>query len=165
MDATEEEALATYRRYVATRDRIEAGEASWNELSKFFTEDAVFIDPAWGRVEGRDNIRTFLSHSMKGLEDWTFPERWTMVDRHRVVTMFEQRIGAAADGTTNTQPGMSVLYYAGDGMFCYELDMLNMAHVTEDLRAMQWRPAGEFHMPPKQPNRDWSLPTAWQHLT
>ena len=164
MTQIEQEALAAYRSYVEARDRIDAGELSWDALAEFFTEDAVFIDPAWGRVEGRDNIREFLGKSMKGLDDWTFPESWTMVDGHRVVTMFEQRIGPAADGSKHTQPGLSILYYAGDGKFCYEFDMMNMAHISEDLRAMQWRPQGEFHMPPEQPVRDWSLPAAWRHL-
>jgi len=160
----EQEARETYRRYVATRDRVERGELGWDALADFFTEDAVFIDPAWGRVEGRDNIRKFLSESMAGLDDWAFPELWTTADGHRLVTMWAQRIGADADGVKNTQPGLSIMYYAGDGKFCYELDLLNMAHVNEDLRAMKWRPQGEFNMPPKQPNRDWSLPPAWKHL-
>ena len=163
-DDTEREARETYDRYVKTRDRIESGELSWDSLADFFTDDAVFIDPAWGRVEGKDEIRKFLSESMLGLEDWTFPERWTMVDGHRIVTMWEQRIGNEADGLKNTQPGLSILYYAADGKFCYELDLLNMTHVLEDMHSMQWRPSGDFNMPPKQPVRDWSLPKAWQHL-
>ena len=41
--------------------------------------DAVYIDPAWGRVEGRGEIRKFLEESMAGLEGWTFPRDWTVV--------------------------------------------------------------------------------------
>ena len=164
MAGIEEEALAAYKAYVEARDRIEAGELSWDALGEFFTEDAVFIDPAWGRVEGLDNIREFLRDSMLGLDDWKFPERWTFADGHRVVTMFEQRIGPEADGIKFTQPGISILYYAGDGKFCYELDLLNMAHVLDDMRAAQWKPSGDFNIPPKEPNRDWSLPPAWRHL-
>lgn len=160
----EKEALAAYRSYVEARERIVAERRTWDELAEFFTDDAVFIDPAWGRVEGLDNIRAFMRDSMTGLEDWSFPEQWTTADGHRIVTMWEQRIGPEADGRVNTQPGISILYYAGDGKFCYELDLLNMVHVFEDLRAMQWRPAGPLHTPPKQPNRDWSLPAAWRHL-
>ena len=75
-----EEIRAAYRRYVATRDRIEAGELGWDALAEFFTEDAVFIDPAWGRVDGLPAITKFLSESMAGLDDWSFPEAWTMVE-------------------------------------------------------------------------------------
>jgi hypothetical protein len=58
-----EEILETYERYVSTRDRVEAGELGWQALADFFTEDATFIDPAWGRIEGRDAIRQFLGAS------------------------------------------------------------------------------------------------------
>jgi hypothetical protein len=42
--------------------------------------------------------------------------------------------------------------------------MLNMTHVGETLKAMRWRPPPGFNMPPRQPNRDVSLPPAWAHL-
>lgn len=164
MSEIEKEALAAYRRYIEARRRIVAERRCWDELADFFTEDAVFIDPAWGRVEGLSNIRAFMRDSMTGLEDWSFPETWTMVDGPRVVSMWEQRVGGDADGRRNTQPGVSILYYAGGGKFCYELDLLNMVHVLADLRAMKWRPGPGAQKPPDQPNRDWSLPAAWRHL-
>jgi len=42
--------------------------------------------------------------------------------------------------------------------------MLNMTHVGETLKAMQWRPPGVVHAPPRHPDRDVSLPPAWAHL-
>ena len=60
MAHSEQEIRATYERYVATRDRVEAGELGWDALAAFFTDDATFIDPAWGRVEGIAAIREFL---------------------------------------------------------------------------------------------------------
>ena len=56
------------------------------------------------------------------------------------------------------------LYYAGNGLFCYSHDMLNMTHVGETIGAMGWRPPATFNMPPRQPNRDVALPKAWAHL-
>ena len=81
-----EEILETYERYVSTRDRVEAGELGWQALADFFTEDATFIDPAWGRIEGRDAIRQFLEDSMAGLEGWTFPRQWTAVEGNLLVS-------------------------------------------------------------------------------
>ena len=49
-----DEIIATHDRLLATRNAIERGERPWSDLGAFFTEDATFIDPAWGRVEGRD---------------------------------------------------------------------------------------------------------------
>jgi hypothetical protein len=42
--------------------------------------------------------------------------------------------------------------------------MLNMTHVGQTMRAMAWKPPSEFNMPPRDPNRDVSLPKAWAHL-
>lgn len=149
----EAEARETHAAYVATRERIQAGELPWSALGEFFTEDAVFIDPAWGRVEGIDAILGFLEESMAGLDGWRFPEQWTMVDGDRIVTRFDQII-PGADGSEYRQAGISTLYYAGGGKFSYEMDLMNMAHINQDLKAAGWAPTGDFNMPPRDPNRD-----------
>ena len=68
------------------------------------------------------------------------------------------------DGTDWRVPGLSILYYAGDGLFCYSHDMLNMTHIGQTMRAMGWKPPAGFNLPPRDPNRDVSLPAAWAHL-
>jgi hypothetical protein len=43
--------------------------------------------------------------------------------------------------------------------------MLNMTHIGQTMRDMGWKPpASGFHAPPRNPNRDVSLPPAWAHL-
>jgi len=156
MSEIEAESRAAWDAYLTTRRRILAGEIPWVTLAEHFTDDAVYIDPAWGRVEGIEAVREFLTESMGGLEDWTFPEVFTMFDGRRVVTMWEQVI-PGADGQTRSQPGLSVLYYGADGKFCYEMDLLNMTHVIEDIGALGWAPGDGFNFPPASPNRDHSL--------
>ena len=100
MSATiEREARETYQRLVAVRDEIDAGDKPWSALADFFTEDAVYIDPAWGRVEGRESIRDFFEKSMAGLTGygWSTPENWIMVDGHRVVFQWTR---SSASGPT-----------------------------------------------------------------
>ena len=162
----EKEALETYERFVALRDEIDVGVKPWSVLADFFTEDAVYIDPAWGRVEGREAIRNFFEESMAGLtgNGWSTPENWIVVDGHRVVSQWDQILGHREDGTPWLVPGLSILYYVGDGLFCYSHDMLNMTHIGQTMRAMEWKPPSEFNMPPRHPNRDISLPAAWAHL-
>ena len=46
-----EEILATHHRYLEHRRRIESGALGWDSLAEFFTDDATFVDPAWGRVQ------------------------------------------------------------------------------------------------------------------
>lgn len=151
----EAEARATYARYVAARGRVEAGEASWASLGNFFTDDAVFIDPAWGRTQGRDALLAFFEHSMAGLDEWTFPEGWTMVEGNRIVSFWWNRLpGARPDGKPVQAPGVSILHYAGDGRFSYELDVLNMAEVMECIPDSGWVPGGPMNLPPQKPDRD-----------
>jgi ketosteroid isomerase-like protein len=163
---TETEAREAYARSVAARDEVDAGRKTWSDLADFFTEDAVYIDPAWGRIEGRENIREFFEKSMAGLTGygWSTPENWVMCDGARVVGQWDQVLGHKPDGTPWLVAGLSILYYAGGGKFCYSHDMLNMTHVGETLKAMEWKPPGIFNMPPRKPNRDISLPRAWAHL-
>ena len=115
--AIEREARETYRRLVAIRDEIDEGKQPWSVLADLFTEDAAYIDPAWGRIEGRDAIREFFVKSMAGLTGygWSTPENWTMVDGHRVVSQWDQILGTKPDGTPWLVPGLSILYYARDG--------------------------------------------------
>jgi ketosteroid isomerase-like protein len=163
-DAIEDEVRATFHRYIETRDAIDRGELPWKALEKYFTEDAVFIDPAWGRIEGLQNVREFWVKSMTGLEDWKFPEVWTQIEGRRVVTMWMQKMGKREDGTDWECPGISILYYAGDGKFCYEMDIMNMAHVIEIIRDMGWTPPPNFSFPPATVDRNIALPKGREQL-
>jgi len=149
-----EEIRSTYERYIETRNRVEAGELGWDALAAFFTADATFIDPAWGRVEGIEDIQKFLIESMAGLDDWSFPHLWSMVDEDRLIARWLNRLpGQRPDGSHYEAPGYSLLVYAGNGQFSYEEDMLNMAHVNELIRESGWKPTGEFNFPPRSPRR------------
>jgi ketosteroid isomerase-like protein len=150
----EEEIRSTYERYVETRGRVEAGELGWDALAAFFTDDATFIDPAWGRIEGIAPIRKFLVESMEGLEDWEFPHEWSMVQGDMLIARWQNRLpGRRADGSHYQAPGYSFMRYAGDGRFSYEEDLLNMVHVNELIRESGWKPAGAFNVPPRHPRR------------
>ena len=162
----EEEAQQTYDRFVAMRDRVDAGDIGWDAMADFFTEDAVYIDPAWGRQEGRETIRQFFVDSMSGLtgHGWSTPERWTMVDGHRLISHWDQVLGEKPDGGQWIVPGISVLYYAAGGLFCYSHDYLNMTHIGETMKAMNWQPPESINYPPRKPDWRTHLPAAWAHL-
>ena len=155
LSARETEALDAYRAYVAQRDLCVSGEAPWSTIGQWFTQDAVFIDPAWGRAEGRDAIADLMVRAMAGLEDWSFPEEWITVDGDRVVTFWWNRLpGTRADGSPYQAPAFSVLHYAGDGLFDYELDLMNIAEVGELIGASGWMPGPGMNLPDANPNRD-----------
>jgi ketosteroid isomerase-like protein len=155
-----EEVEATVERYIAVRDEINAGRGTWADLAQFFTDDAVFIDPAWGRVEGLDEMRrTVFGEAMVGLEDWDFPTEFYAIDGDQVLVKWLQVLpGRRGDGSQYMQSGCSTLLYAGNGKFSYEEDLLNMKHVFEDMRESGFRPPPGMGLPPDRPNRDFSRP-------
>ena len=162
MSHPREEIEATVQRYRTMREEIDAGTRPWGDLADFFTDDAVYIDPAWGRIEGIDEMRRILlGDAMAGLESWTFPIDVVAIDGDTVVIKWRQVI-PGADGGEFVQSGCSTLRYAGDGKFRYCEDLMNMAHVMEDFVASGFQfPAGSTpHAPPKVPNRDFSIPPA-----
>ena len=148
------EIAETHDRYLAARGRAERGEAPWSTLADFFTEDATFIDPAWGRVQGQPAIRRFMDESMAGLEGWRFPQEWIWIEGNRLVTRWMNRLpGQRPDGSHYEAPGYSTILYAGGSRFRYEEDLLNMVHVTELIRESGWKPGPGFRLPPRPPQR------------
>jgi ketosteroid isomerase-like protein len=132
------------------RDKASAGEIGWEALADMFTEDATYIDPAWGRFKGRDAIRQFLRDSMQGLKDWKFPTEWHAIDGNRVISRFQNRLpGRRADGTYYDVPGVSIIEYAGGGKFSFEEDVINMVHLYEVLQESGWVPGPDMKLPEK----------------
>ncbi len=154
MSHTRDEVEAAVAQYLAVRERMDRGEGGWDEMADLFTDDATYIDPAWGRIEGNDAIRAFMSESMAGLEDWLFPIEWVSIDGDHVVVKWTQRLpGQRADGTHYDNSGVSLLTYAGGGRFSRSEDHLNMLHVYEVIGESGWRPGKGFNIPPEHPRR------------
>ena len=154
MSHTRDEVEAAVAQYLAVRERMDRGEGGWDEMADLFTDDATYIDPAWGLIEGNDAIRAFMSESMAGLEDWLFPIEWVAIDGDHVVVKWTQRLpGQRADGSHYDNSGVSLLTYAGGGRFSRSEDHLNMLHVYEVIGESGWRPGKGFNSPPEHPRR------------
>jgi ketosteroid isomerase-like protein len=153
-----EEVQAAVDRYVELRRQIDEGDlASFAVLADLYTDDAVYVDAAWGRLEGRPAIDEWLEESMVGLLDWRFPIEFTAIEGDHVIVKWTQILPVRrADGSAYTQSAYSHLLYAGDGKFSYEEDTYNMLHVMEDIAASGWQPTEPMNIPPASPNRDWT---------
>jgi hypothetical protein len=141
--------------YIAVRERIEAEGGDWGELAECFTDDAVWCDVAWGRVEGRAEIAEFLRTAMVGVDTVNPIDFWA-VDGPRVLIKWRQIFPGSTkpDGRPYEQSALTTLIYAGDGLFRYEEDLMNMAHCIDDIAASGWAPGPGFTMPPENPDRD-----------
>ena len=83
---------AAVERYLEIRAAAEEGRGGWDALDEMFTDGATFIDPAWGRVTGIENLREFWRDSMAGLDDWRFPHEWASIDGDQVVLKWWNRL-------------------------------------------------------------------------
>ena len=153
---TDEEILAAVEHYVDVRGRIDRGDADWDEFIDLFTEDAVFVDAAWGRVEGKDGIAHLFATAMPGvdfgfpIDFWACTGPWVMVRWRQVLP------GHRPDGTKWQQPAITTLRYGGEGLFNYEEDLLNMTHAIEDIIESGWQPGAGFTPPPETVDRDFN---------
>jgi ketosteroid isomerase-like protein len=155
-----EEVRATIDRYHEVRNRIDAGlePDAFGALADFYTDDAVYVDGAWGRIEGRAAIVKWLSDSMVGLEDWKFPVEFTAIEGNDVIVKWTQILPRTRpDGSPYRQSAYSRLIYAGDGKFSYEEDTYNMVHVLEDITASGWQPTQPMNFPPAHPDRNFDV--------
>ena len=156
-----EEVQAAVDRYVTLRHSIEdAAEMDFSVLGELYSDDAVYYDASWGRIEGREAITDWFSYSMVGLEDWDFPVEFTAIEGDNVIVKWTQYSpGTRNDGSRCAQSGYSWLIYAGGGKFSYEEDCYNMVHVLEDLGESGWAPTKPMNVPPAKPDRNWQPPT------
>jgi hypothetical protein len=95
----------------------------WPAWADLFTEDAEYVEHVLGNMHGRDEIKRWIVKIMNDFPElYTFYE-WHMIDGDRVVVYMQNR----RDHPDPSQPpidfpGITVLQYAGDGLFSLEED-------------------------------------------
>lgn len=160
----ETEIRAAWNRVIETRDKIARGDARWADIADHFTEDAVYIDPVWGRYEGREAIRTFMHDCMEGFDGWAFPTQWSVIKDNLVICMFWSSVpGKRPDGSTYDCFSMNLSIYAGDGLFCYENDIFNMVELAQLIKESGWQPPAHANLPPENPDRN-QLPSTLRDI-
>lgn len=104
----------------------------WEGLADLFAEDGSYSEPYFGEIRGREAIRAFLVKSMSGLEAWTFPIEWTVVDEGRVVSHWWNRLpGKRLDGGYFEFPGISTITYDDEGRIVRQLDFYDRVKVLQ----------------------------------
>ena len=112
----------------------EAGRTGdWGPWADQFTVDATYVEHHYGTFEGRDAIRTWITSCMSefpGNAMPDFPVDWYVVDEARgwIVCQVENRMVDPGDGGVHQASNITILHYAGDGLWSYEEDVYNPAH-------------------------------------
>jgi len=98
----------------------------WDGYTDTFTEDAVYVDHHEGTFEGKEAIRKWLVAVMAPCEGWTFPVEWVVFEGDRIISKWFNRLpGQRVDGSHYEFAGITVMIYAGNGLFSYQEDMYN----------------------------------------
>ncbi len=111
-------------------------------VDETYTEDADYICEYAGvrytKAVGRAEIKaTHYGDDMGGFEEWTFPYEGYGVNGNRIMTHWWNRGPGKRDNGEYFQcPGISLITYAGAGMFSHQYDMFDLGHqmrICDDL--------------------------------
>ena len=113
-----------------------AQSGDWQDWSNCFTRDATYIEHHYGRFWGRENIHNFITRVMKPFpvcHMTAFPVTWYSIDEDKGWVIFQvmNRMEDLGDGKIYEEPNITILHYAGNGLFKYEEDIYNPAPMGE----------------------------------
>lgn len=118
--------------YTAFHARVAGFVASgdWSGYADLFTPDATYVEHAMGTFRGRDEIRAWAVRTMTsypGRVMTGFPIGWQVVDADaaRLVCEVRNPMPDPGDGTLLEEPNITIMTYAGDGLFSREEDVYN----------------------------------------
>jgi SnoaL-like domain len=126
-----EDLETAFRDYQDEVDRI-AGSGDWARFADLFTEDATYVEHAYGSFSGREAIRAWITSTMTafpGSEMPHFPITWHLVDeeRGRIVCDVYNELHDPGDGQPHGASNITILTYAGNGLWSCEEDIYNPA--------------------------------------
>ncbi|MXP23223.1 nuclear transport factor 2 family protein [Gordonia sp. HNM0687] len=102
----------------------------WDRFAEMFTTDARYIEHALGTMSGRAEIRAWIWKTMTafpGSHMTGFPSLWHVVDAPtgRVICEVDNPMRDPGDGTLITATNITILTYAGEGLWSCEEDVYN----------------------------------------
>jgi hypothetical protein len=126
---------------------------SWDVwCDRCFTEDVTYIEHVLGTKNGREAVRAWIKPTMEDYGAIYTAYEWHMVgDEGRVVVMMQNRRDNPQPGAPSIDfPGITVLQYAGDGMFSLEEDFWSL---PEGIRTMKQYDAACRDFDPEHPKK------------
>ncbi|PLW68870.1 nuclear transport factor 2 family protein [Pseudohalioglobus lutimaris] len=113
-----------------------AQEGDWRDWADMFTVDATYFEHQYGRFWGRENIYQWISKTMGAFPASSmtaFPIRWYSIDEDKgwVICEVLNRMQDLGDGQIYEEPNLTVLHYAGNGLFSYEEDAYDRKRMGE----------------------------------
>jgi len=121
-----ERAFADYQ--AAVTGIVTSGD--WASFADLFSEDATYEEHAFGTFTGRESIRSWVVTTMTSFPGNTmtsFPMAWHVVDAptRRVICEVRNLMPDPGDGSAHEESNLTILTYAGDGLWSREEDIYN----------------------------------------
>ncbi|TWG90041.1 SnoaL-like protein [Nocardioides sp. J9] len=136
--------------YAAFHEQVAgfAATGDWAGYADLFTPDAVYVEHAMGTFHGREEIREWVVRTMTsypGRLMTGFPISWQVVDEQqaRLVCEVLNPMPDPGDGTVLTEPNITIMTYAGDGLFSREEDVYNPLRFHAQAR--KWARIAQAH--------------------
>ena len=123
-----------------------AQEADWRDWADMFTVDATYFEHQYGRFWGREAIYQWITRVMQPFPASSmtaFPITWYTIDEDRgwVICEVMNRMEDLGDGEIYQEPNITILHYAGNGLFRYEEDAYDRQRMGE--MVVRWIKAKE----------------------
>ena len=137
-------AFATFEQTVAHA----AETKNWDEWVQHYTPDVDYIEHAAGTMKGRDEVRTWIRATMStfpGSHMTEFPSLWSVIDEPtgRIIMELDNPMKDPGDGTVIGATNISIITYAGDGLWRQQEDIYNPLRFVQ--ATMKWcRKAAEL---------------------
>jgi hypothetical protein len=115
-----EEIEQAFQKYWSTGAVGEDGDG----FADVFTEDAHYMEHVLGSMNGREEIRSWIKNVMEEFGEIYTAYEWHTIDEESdqaIVYMQNRRDHPSGTGTIDF-PGVTILHYAGEGLFDREED-------------------------------------------
>ncbi|KKW64086.1 nuclear transport factor 2 family protein [Mycolicibacterium elephantis] len=135
-----EELAAAFEQFEATVDRA-AQTRDWDPWVAQYTPDVEYVEHAAGTMRGREEVRAWIWKTMEsfpGNHMTSFPSLWTVFDEPtgRVICELDNPMRDPGDGTVISATNISIITYAGDGLWRRQEDIYNPLRFVK--AAMKW---------------------------
>ena len=120
----------------------------WASFADLFTEDATYEEHAFGTFTGREAIRSWVVETMTSFPGNTmcsFPMAWHVVDAptSRVICEVRNLMPDPGDGSVHEASNLTILTYAGDGLWSREEDVYNPMRFAQ--MSIRWAKVAREH--------------------
>jgi hypothetical protein len=119
MDVDRAEVDAAFRLHWTTGS-VDENWAAWPDR---LTEDVEYVEHVYGEMSGREAVRTWIVGLMAQRADVHAVLDWYVISGRRLIlSMTNRYYNPDPAGSPFDFPGLTVLGYAGDGLFGYQED-------------------------------------------